>query len=185
MDGDAGNVGPVYLFDEAIECFKVLKRHRTDARLLIINRNDHAYIRERLQRSGVSTDSVEIKAVEHQDVPHEIGRMDAGIFLIVPHVSIISTVPTKMGEFLACGVPCLANAGVGNVKEILEDDRVGVVIDEFVQHSIEEAVDQLLELESDPNMQGRCVSVAQRYFSLESGVRTYDSIYRDLAGISL
>ena len=178
--GYVGSAGPGYLFDAVLECFKMLKRQRPDARLLIINRNDHVHIRERLQACEIGMDSVEIKAVDYQDVPCEIGRMDAGIFLIIPHVSRVSAVPTKMGEFLACGVPCLANAGVGNVKEILENDRVGIVIDELYQHSMEKAVDRLLELESDPDVQGRCVSVAQRYFSLESGVRAYDSIYREL-----
>jgi len=178
--GYVGNAGSCYLFDLMLECFKMLKRRRPDARLLIINRHDHVHIHERLQACGIGMDSVEIKAVDHQDVPCEIGRMDAGIYLIAPHFSRISAVPTKMGEFLACGVPCLANAGVGNVKEILENDRVGIVIDELYQHSMEKAVDRLLELKSDPDVQGRCVSVAQRYFSLESGVRAYDSIYREL-----
>jgi glycosyltransferase involved in cell wall biosynthesis len=180
--GYVGNAGSVYLFDAVLECFKILQRRRPDARLLIINRNDHAYIRERLQASGITTNSVEIKTVDHQDVPREIRRMDVGIYLIASHLSRVSAVPTKMGEFLACGVPCLANAGVGNVEEILESDRVGIVLRELNQQSMEKAVEQLLELADDPYVQARCISVAQRHFSLESGVCAYDRIYRDLAG---
>lgn len=183
--GYVGNAGPVYLFDAVLECFKILERWRPDARLLIINRNDHAYIRERLQASGITMHCAEIKAVDHQNVPCEINRMDAGIYLIAPHLSRVSAVPTKMGEFLACGVPCLANAGVGNVEEILENDRVGVVLHEVDRQSMEKAVEQLLELVDDPNVQARCISVAQRYFSLERGVFAYDRIYRDLAGRGL
>ena len=183
--GYVGNAGSVYLFDAVLECFKILKRRRPDARLLIINRDDHAYILERLQASGITMNSVEIKAVDHQNVPGEIRRMDAGIYLIAAHLSRVSAVPTKMGEFLACGVPCLANAGVGNVKEIFENDRVGIVLHEFNQQSMEKALEQLLELVYDPGARARCVSVAQRYFSLEMGVKTYDRIYRNLAGKNL
>lgn len=183
--GYVGNAGSCYLFDSVLECFMVLKQRRPNARMLIINRNDHSHIRERLQVYGIGMDSVEIKAVDHQDVPHEIGRMDVGIYLIAPHASRVSAVPTKMGEFLACGVPCLANAGVGNVKEILESDRVGVVMREFNPQSMEKAVNQLLDLEGDPEVRDRCISVAQRYFSLENGVSAYDSIYRELMGKSV
>ena len=183
--GYVGNAGSVYLFDAALECFKILQRWRPDTRLLIINRNDHAYILERLQACGIAMNSVEIKAVDHQDVPCEIRRMDVGIYLIAAHPSRVSAVPTKMGEFLACGVPCLASAGVGNVEEVLENDRVGIVLNEFNQQAMEKAVEQLLELVADPNVQTRCISVAQRYFSLGIGVRAYDRIYRDLAGRNL
>jgi len=183
--GYVGNAGSCYLFDSVLECFMVLKQRRPNARMLIINRNDHSHIRERLQVYGIGMDSVEIKAVDHQDVPHEIGRMDIGIYLIAPHASRVSAVPTKMGEFLACGVPCLANAGVGNVEEILENDRVGVVLHEFNPQSMEKAVNQLLDLEGDPEVHDRCISVAQRYFSLENGVSAYDSIYRELMGKSI
>jgi len=178
--GYVGSARSCYLFDSVLECFIALKQRRPNARMLIINRNDHSHIRERLQAYGIGMDSVEIKAVDHRDVPHEIGRMHVGIYLIAPHASRVSAVPTKMGEFLACGIPCLANAGVGNVKEILENDRVGVVLHGFDLQSMENAADQLLELESDPEVQDRCVSVAQRYFSLDKGVHAYDSIYREL-----
>lgn len=178
--GYVGTVGPYYEFDPVLECFKVLKRRLSNAHLLIINRNDHSYIFEHLKACGINMDSVEVKEVNYEDVPREIGRMNAGVFFYTPTNSQISRSPTKMGELLACGVPCLANAGVGNVKEILENDRVGVVLHEFNQQSMEKAVEQLLELAGDPEIQTRCISVAQRHFSLESGVRAYDRIYREL-----
>jgi hypothetical protein len=56
---------------------------------------------------------------------------------------------------------------------------------DFDLKSMETAVDQLLELARDPEVKKRCVLVAQRYFSLEIGVKAYDYIYRDLAGRNL
>lgn len=178
--GYVGTVGPCYEFDPVLECFKMLKRRLSNARLLIINRNDHSYIFGRLKAFGINMDSVEVKEVNYEDVPLEIGRMNAGVFFYTPTNSQISRSPTKMGEFLACGIPCLANTGVGDVKEILEDNRVGVVIQNFELKSMEKAVGQLLELVDDPDVQGRCVSVARQQFSLKTGVQTYDRIYREL-----
>ena len=180
MLGYVGSVGPCNKFDKVLECFKVLKRQYINAKLLIINRNDHAYIRQCLEACEIETNSVEIKVAQYCDVPKEIGRMNAGIFIYTPTNSQISRAPTKMGEFLACGIPCLGNAGIGDVKEILENEQVGVVLNDFSLQSIEKAVDRLLELTNDLEVQRRCISVAQRYFTLDIGVKAYDRIYRNL-----
>ena len=179
------SAGPCNKFDVVLRCFTAIKRRYHDSQLLIVNRNNHTYIHKSLQASGIKLDSVEVKAVEYQDVPKEINRMTTGIFIYEPTKSQISRFPTKMGEFLACGVPCLGNSGIGDVKEILENEKVGVVLYDFSLQSVESALDQLLELVNNPEMQRRCVSVAQRYFSLEIGVKAYDCIYRDLVGKNL
>ncbi|MBU4443919.1 hypothetical protein KJ656_02400, partial [bacterium] len=44
--GYVGTVGVWYLFDETLQCFKLLRQVIPDARLHILNRGDHAYIRE-------------------------------------------------------------------------------------------------------------------------------------------
>ena len=183
--GYVGSAGPCNKFDVVLRCFTAIKRRYHDSQLLIVNRNNHTYIHKSLQASGIKLDSVEVKAVEYQDVPKEINRMTTGIFIYEPTKSQISRFPTKMGEFLACGVPCLGNSGIGDVKEILENEKVGVVLYDFSLQSVESALDQLLELVNNPEMQRRCVSVAQRYFSLEIGVKAYDCIYRDLVGKNL
>lgn len=178
--GCVGTVSISYLFSEMLDCFKIMREIRPDAKLHIINRGDHAYIREQLKAAGIPDDCVTLKTVEHAHVAREMGLMDAGIFFLKPYASLKAVAPTKLGEFLACGVPCLANAGVGDFDRILHGDRVGVVLRSFDAPGKHEAVRALLALASDPETPRRCAESARRRFSLEEGVRAYHRIYRDL-----
>jgi glycosyltransferase involved in cell wall biosynthesis len=85
-----------------------------------------------------------------------------------------------LGEFLGCGIPCLANAGVGDYEKILEGETVGVVLHDFSAQEKQEGVRRLLELAAKPDIKKRCVEAAHRHFSLERGVQSYDGIYRSL-----
>lgn len=178
--GYVGSVGTWYLFDEVVTAFRLLREMRPEARLLVINRNDHVYVRERLQMGGVPMEAVEIRAATHAEVPVQIARMHAGIFFIKPVFSKQASAPTKLAEFLGCGIPCLANAGVGDMAEVLETDRVGVAVANFESVTVRDGIKRLLSMLGEPDIRERCTASAHARFSLEEGVRRYEAIYRSL-----
>ena len=179
--GYVGAVGLYYMFDEVVACFAQLLRMQPNTRFLIVNRGQHASIRERLVAAGVPDINVELTTVTHAEVPMQMSRIDAGIFFIKPVFSKQASAPTKLAEFLGCGIPCLSNAGVGDMAEVLEGEQVGVAIKSFDAASMTAALQQLLKLTADPATSARCVTAAQRHFSLDEGVRLYEQIYGELS----
>jgi glycosyltransferase involved in cell wall biosynthesis len=179
--GYVGSAG-TYMFDEVATCFVLLLRMRPDSRFLIVNRGEHAYIRERLAAAGVPDVAIELISVSPADMPHQIVRMDASIYFIKSSFSKQAYAPTKLAELLGCGVPCLGNVGVGDMAEVLEGERVGVALTAFDQSSLVAGLEQLLVLAADPSTAVRCVAAAQKHFSLDEGVQRYAAVYRDLLG---
>ncbi|MBT6134245.1 MAG: glycosyltransferase, partial [Kordiimonadaceae bacterium] len=94
--------------------------------------------------------------------------------------SKIASAPTKLGEFLGCGVPCLGNTNIGDIADIIVGEKVGVVLSSFDADSIRVAVEELVCLTKQEGIQAHCRDVALRYFSLKEGVRSFDRIYREL-----
>ncbi len=180
--GYVGSVGVWYLFDETLRCFQLLRERLPDARLHILNRGGHDYIRERLGVLNIDPASVLLEAADHAGVASAMQQMDAAIFIIKPLYSKMASAPTKLGEFLGCGVPCLGNYGVGDMASILESEEVGVALRSFDESAMREAIDGLLRLTQTPGIHARCRSVAIRRFSLDQGVSQYEGIYKDLAG---
>ena len=178
--GYVGSAGTWYLFDAAVACFAQLLKLRPEARWLIVNRKEHGYIRERLLAGGVPLDAVELREADHRDMPAQMARMHAGMFFIKPVFSKQASAPTKLAEFLGCGIPCLANTGVGDMAQILDEERVGVAIDRFDADALMTGLQRLLSLLEEPGIQQRCVTAAQKHFSLEQGVAQYAGIYRSL-----
>lgn len=178
--GYVGSAGTWYLFDSVVESFRLLRAMRPSARLLVINRNAQQYIRDRLEAGGIPESAAEVRAVPHNEVPGQMARMSAGIFFYKPSYSRAACSPTKLGEFLGCGIPCLANTGVGDMARILEAERVGFAVDSFDSATLAKGLGRLLELVEEPGIRQRCVAAAQRHFSLEQGVMRYDAIYRSM-----
>ncbi|KAF1695305.1 glycosyltransferase [Pseudoxanthomonas koreensis] len=178
--GYVGSAGTWYLFDATVAAFRALQRLRPDARLLIVNRNEHALIRTKLQAGGIDPATVELLQAEPAAIPGLMARMDAAVFFIKPVFSKQASAPTKLGEFLGCGIPCLANTGVGDMAAILRQDRVGIAVDAMDDASLQQGITDLLALCADPGVRERCVASAQAHFSLEEGVARYRAIYQSL-----
>jgi glycosyltransferase involved in cell wall biosynthesis len=178
--GYVGSIGTFYLFDEVLKSFQILLKIMDNAKLLIINKDQHDLIYNRVASFGISRDCIEVKSVLYDKVSTEINRMDAGIFYIKPLFSKRSSSPTKFGEFLGCGKPCISNFGVGDTESVLNKENVGVVLKNFSDNEHVEGVKKILKLVREKDVQKRCVRVAKEYFSLEIGVNKYNNIYKKL-----
>lgn len=178
--GYVGSAGTWYEFDATVACFAELLRLKPDAHILIVNRNEHDYIRERLTAGGVALAAVELVSANPVEVPMLLARMHASIFFIKPVFSKQASAPTKLAELLGSGIPCLANSGVGDMAEILEGEQVGVAINDFSLQSIRDGLIGLFELVETPGIKDQCVAAAQKHFSLDEGVRRYAQLYRSL-----
>ena len=178
--GYVGSVSVSYLFDETLQCFKLLQQVIPDARLHILNRGEHEYILERINHHNINPESVRLETKDHEGVVRAMREMHAGIFFIKKVYSKVASAPTKLGEFLGCGVPCLGNVGVGDMGVILEKERVGVALLDFSEDAMRKALVQLVLLTKEPDIKHRCRKVAFEYFSLEQGVDSYSKIYTQL-----
>lgn len=183
--GYVGNALGWYRFEPVVAAFVRIQAQQPDARLLIVNRGQHETIRAHLAAHDVSEDTVELTALDFSDVPNAIRQMSAAAFFAEPTFAEQARAPTKLAEFLGCGVPCLVNDGIGDVGRIVSEEGVGVVIDEISNEAAAEGAVQLMAMAGDPAVRSRCVDTAHRYFSLAEGAAAYDALYRILgSGIS-
>jgi glycosyltransferase involved in cell wall biosynthesis len=178
--GYVGSAGTWYRFDAVASCFAQLLRIIPDARFLIINKGQHAYIRNELRMAGIADCAYEILATTYNEVPNQMARMDAGIFFYRPTFSRKACAPTKLGEFLGCGIPCLSNVGVGDLASFIEDERVGVALNNFDSETLTNGLEAFLKVIANPTTASRCVATAEKYFSLDRGVKEYNTIYNQI-----
>jgi glycosyltransferase involved in cell wall biosynthesis len=183
--GYVGSVGSWYMFDEVALAVSRLFKMRPDARFLVLNKGGHQLIRKELHAAGVDMSRVELREASFAEVAAQIARMDAGIFFIKPAWSKRASCPTRMGEFLACGKPCLANDGVGDVEEDFRQTGTGVTLPvtsdgRLVTSGLDAALEALMAMASGPDMSVCCRAAAEERFSLDGGVEKYDRIYARL-----
>jgi len=178
-----GSVGSVlsgwFRFEWFAGFVKALSQAAPDVAVRIVSREDQAVIRERLERAGAKPDKLEVFGVAPGDIPRAIGDLSAAAMFFETGIAKLGSCPTRMGEILAAGLPVVANPGVGDVGEIIERYRVGVLVSENTEEAMRSAVAALKTLLDDPGLPARCRRAAEDWFSLEKGAATYARLYSE------
>ena len=119
----------------------------------------------------------------HPDEEKTLGYV---LSFIKPCLSKRASSPTKVGEYLAAGLPVAALSGIGDTDTILREawpgaGPVGILIHGTDPENYREAARQLRILMEDPETPARCRRVAEAHFNLETvGWTRYRELYRSL-----
>lgn len=177
-----GSLGTWYLFDEMLAFFKAFQHRVSRARFLVLTRSPQPRdLEARCTQMGIDRDSIEFKSVAPGDVAQELTRVHCGIALIQPTFSKAASSPTKIGEYLAAGLPVIVNAGVGDLAEFVEGALVGVVIDRLAPEAYDRAAEALLQLlREGPALARRCREAAETSLSLTMAGERYERLYNVL-----
>jgi glycosyltransferase involved in cell wall biosynthesis len=173
-----------YMEREMADFVAVARQSEPELLFLIVTQADPAPMLRELDRCGIGPDDYRILRSEPEEIGRYLAAADAGLSFVRPCFSKISSSPTKIGEYLAAGLPVVSTAGIGDVDALLRDNRVGALVGDFSSQAYEAAVGIVRELREDSSAQQRCAAVARENLSLrEVGIPRYDALYRRLAAL--
>ena len=134
-----GSVGSFYRFDLTPQLVSalglplvVLTRGVTDARA---------------QLAGLAAD---VREVAPDEIAAELREGDIGLSLYRGGISDVARAPTRIAEYLAAGMVVVATQGIGDVDKLLDEERVGVVINDDSPAGLAQAAHDILTLARDP-----------------------------------
>jgi glycosyltransferase involved in cell wall biosynthesis len=174
----AGSVGTWYMLPEMLDFYLAVRARDPELRLLILNRGGHDVIARAIAAAGA--DGVSVLASTPDEMPGHLSRAWAGIYFIKPVFSKQGASPTKLGEYLAAGLPVVINAGVGDTDELVAATGVGVVVERFAREEYLATWDALVAMAADAGLRDRCRQTAQRTLALGGGVARYREVYSSL-----
>lgn len=175
-----GSLTGRYLLDEMIEFFKVLRARRSGLRFLVLTRTNKPDVERAFDFQGIDRDSYSIVSSEPERVPSLIQAGDFAISFVKRSVAVLGMSPTKIGEYLAAGLPVVSTRG-GDTDTILEAENVGVIVEGFSAADYERAADQIFALLREGQVRERCRKVARTRYSLaDVGGPRYIEVYRTL-----
>ena len=179
--GCVGTLSHSYQRAETLNYLALLARRLPRMTALIVTREDHESLREAALRAGIPPGQFVLRRASFDEMPALIALMDVGVFFVKPLVSMRAAAPTKLGEFLACGVPVVIAGPLADAGEIVRRGRVGLVLDGAHAEEHERSVAALRDLLADDDTPSRCRSVAAAEFSIDRAVAAYDDLYQRLA----
>lgn len=169
-----GSIGPDYLLDRMMALFVALRMLRPDAVFLFVVNNATDIVHAAAAAAGLPGDAIRVTSAPRARVPALVGAADLSVIFIRADLSKIGCSPTKLGETLACGVPVVANAGVGDLDRILSPAINGsLTLPDFAPATLRDGLEQLLR----HPLSAAEIRQSSLALSLESGVDAYASVY--------
>jgi glycosyltransferase involved in cell wall biosynthesis len=170
-----------YLTDE-LAAFIAQAHERDDSTYtIVVTQSRPEAIEGRLRRLGVAGENYRVLTARPEEVPRYLRAADLAISMIKPCYSKLASSPTKIAEYLAAGLPVVSNAGIGDLDEMIEGDRVGVIVRELDRAGYGEALRRAEELLAEADLAARCRASAARRFDLEGvGGARYLRLYERL-----
>ena len=176
-----GSLGTWYMISEMIDFYRELAGFYRDSAFFVLSQTEKTWIERYIPPK--LKDRVIIDSVKPEKVPYIMASANAGIFFIKPCFSKTFSNPTKFGEYLACGLPVVINKGIGDTEEIVKENRIGAVVENFNVQEYRKAIVEIRRLlEEGHALRDRCRNTAEKYFSLKEGAEKYHNIYTRMEG---
>ncbi|TAJ10896.1 MAG: glycosyltransferase [Nitrospirae bacterium] len=177
-----GSLGARYAPELLVAFYLEAARKIPGLRLLLLTHSDPSLVKQMLADAGSPAERCNTMQARHQEVPDHLTSALFGVLLLRGARSLRGACPTKVGEYLAAGLPVVSSPGIGDLDMLLEQERVGVVLKGHDPEAISEGVGKLIELlaEGEP-MRTRCRRFAEKEYSVAgTGGPAYRTLYRSL-----
>ncbi|MCV2877670.1 glycosyltransferase [Sedimentimonas flavescens] len=168
-----------FRMDWLVSFLTTVAENNPEIQFELTTRDDADQVRKALGRQ--LADQVAISSSPSDQVQDVLRRQTASVmFYAGGETSELGRSPTRMAEILGCGLPVVANDGVGDVAEIIREHRVGVLATGSSKQEMNNAWRELQGLLLDPDLAQRCRATAERLFSLDAGTEAYRKLYADI-----
>ncbi len=165
---------------EVVDLFISLKYHLVNLKIIILS-DDYINIESMLVDNGISSSEYFVGFVPHRDVPKYSYAADVAV--IIRHDSIVNRAasPVKVSESLASGAILLINSFVGDLPNIAHKSKVTINIDKYTNNEIRQFLENELYGSSGriEETAFRCRRFAEKHFSLERTISTFEGCYNE------
>jgi glycosyltransferase involved in cell wall biosynthesis len=180
----SGSIDGWYLTEPMADFFAEVLRRRPDAHFLWLLPSGHRRVETLMQDRGVAPGNYTLLAASSRDVPSYLSASDVGLALIKPCFSKLASSPTKTAEYLACGLPIIMNAGIGDSDSLIIQENVGALIHNFEQQDYARAVVEIEGFAGQAEQtRRRARATAAKLFDLRVvGIKRYTRLYEKVLG---
>ncbi|HSQ23012.1 MAG TPA: hypothetical protein VLN44_01300, partial [Pyrinomonadaceae bacterium] len=180
----SGSIGGWYMTSEMADFFAVLKRQRPDAFFLWLTQGEKSIVDNAMTAAEVGSDDYAVRSVKPAEVSSWLSASDAGIAFYRPGISRLGPSPVKVSEYLACGLPVVVNAGVGDSGALIDRETIGTLVQGFTDGEYSIAAGNIAEFADAPDqIRRRTREVAERLFDVRRvGVERYARLYESVLG---
>jgi glycosyltransferase involved in cell wall biosynthesis len=179
----SGSLGGWYQDEDLATFVGLLARAKgvENIRVLLLTHQNSDALARLLSKEGIPQTSLVVRRAKPEEMARYLSAGDLAISFIKSCFSKLGSSPTKVAEYLACGLPVVLNGDIGDQVDLAAEEKACVVLPSLAQEHLEAAVPHAL-LNSSRSIEERAAigqEIARRRFDLEGvGVARYEQLYR-------
>jgi glycosyltransferase involved in cell wall biosynthesis len=180
----AGSLGGLYREEDLARFAAVVKRRAGQPfAFLVLTRSNADSLLGFLRAAGVTEGEVVVRSVAPREMASYLSAGDAATAFGKTCFARMGCSPTKVAEYLACGLPTVLN-DFGDQADLATERDATVMVESFDDAALAAAADRLLALARAPVEERVRIGrrIAEARFGLENiGIARYEALYRALA----
>jgi glycosyltransferase involved in cell wall biosynthesis len=165
----------------------IRRQSRRPVSVLLLTHHDTSELVSQLKSAGFSHNEILVRKVAPPDMAAYLSAGDLAMSFIKSCFSKQGSSPTKVAEYLACGLPVVLNGDIGDQADLAVEHDACVVMPALSEKQLVQAAERALPLahRSIDERAGIGRRVATQRFGLESvGVPRYEALYRQVLGLA-
>lgn len=174
--GIIGSINRSYLVDETLALVAAVLRLHPRAHLLVLSGQRNEY-ESRLGLMAIDPARFTLARADHEVMPEWLSLIDWGMLLLNPgSPAKRASMPTKLAEFLACGVRPVQFGCNTEVSDWVRSAGSGFVLTDVSQKSLEDAAARIVSAGAEDGLRATARSLAAAHFSLQAGLERYEQV---------
>ena len=174
----SGSLDGWYLTEEMADFFAAFSRRRAGSHVVWLTNGSHERVKELMKSRGIAADGFSVLSVPARVVPSYLSAADAGLSFIKRCFSKLASSPTKNAEYLACGLPLIINAGIGDSDALVDEYNAGALLQDFTDTEYARVGSVIEKMAAEPGVRQNVRAIAERLFDLKTvGAERYASLY--------
>ena len=180
--GYVGSLNPSYEYRRSLRLAASILEQIPEARFLALT-SQVDDMRALADEHAIPRSRRLITSVPHDEIHRWLPWIDFGLLLLVsPNQAKRASMPTKLGEFFACGVSPIAHGANSEVVDWVTRVGSGLALEDLSDDALQRAVEFVANGVPDAGTLAKARSTAEPHFSLASGAARYDTLFRDVLG---
>jgi glycosyltransferase involved in cell wall biosynthesis len=161
--------------DNILTLFKNISKINPDSKFLFISPNSKILL-DKIKSVGLESGKCHFVTCKQSEVMEYLKASDAGI--IMRDDTLINNVacPVKIGEYLNAGLPVLLTRNIGDMSELIEKNRVGLIIEDK-NPSIEE-ISMFINSNSYEESFYKCKTFVREYLTWDRYLEEFKILYK-------
>jgi len=177
-----GSTAPWHRLDRVAELMARVMERNEHIRLVASVYPDPSSFEDLALAAGVPKERMALATSTVDEIPRLLAAADVGLMLIDDDISKQVCAPIKFSEYMAAGLPVIAAGGIGDTRDWIEEEGLGILVDGEDVDAAAEAVVARLTSDAIVSARARCLDFAARALDMRQTLRQYEGVYRKLEG---